>query len=89
MYEAADDIRGRWLDFRVDLRFSRSPCGLIRMWIGPKQIVDYRGVNAYPSGAGYADRFYFKVGLYRDAMARPMSMFLDDFRKERLGRNAF
>lgn len=84
LYETSDDIRGGWLDFRVDIRFSRAPDGFIRIWRGPTQLVDYVGTNAYPAAAGYSERFYFKVGLYRDQFAEPMVMYVDAYRKEQL-----
>jgi hypothetical protein len=50
----------------------------------PKAL-DYRGVTAYPENVdtGYPrpSRFYFKMGLYRDGMAEPMSIHIDEYRK--------
>lgn len=84
LYETADDIRGRWLDFRFDIRFSRSTAGVIRAWLGNRQLVSYTGVNAYSESGGYGDRFYFKMGLYRDRLSEPMVIYLDEYRKQRL-----
>ena len=82
----ADDVRNRWLDFHFQIRFSRGQRGRIRAWLGEHQIVDHEGVTAYPESGGYArwDPFYFKVGLYRDRMSEPMTVFVDEYRKEPL-----
>ena len=86
LYQTSDDIRNRWLDFRFQVRFSRQTTGLVKGWLNDKQIVDYQGVTAYPESGGYPRemRFYFKMGLYRDAMKEPMTIYLDEYRKEQL-----
>jgi hypothetical protein len=49
-------------------------------------------VNAYPESAatGYTHpgRFYFKMGLYRDLMPEPMTIYIDEYRKKELPGNA-
>ena len=49
-------------------------------------VIDHEGVTAYPESGGYAGRgqFYFKVGLYRDRMAEPMTVYVDEYRKKPL-----
>jgi hypothetical protein len=89
LYRTNADLRGQWLDFRFKLRFSQTANGAMKAWLGPDQIVDYTGVNAYPETAGYSDRFHFKVGLYRDTMPQPMTLFLDEYRKELLSEGVF
>ena len=86
LYRTADDIRNRWLDFRFQIRFSRTQNGRIKAWLGNRMIIDHAGVTAYPETGGYAGRgtFYFKVGLYRDRMAKPMNIYLDEYRKQQL-----
>ncbi|WP_316975836.1 heparin lyase I family protein [Shumkonia mesophila] len=86
LYRTQEDIRGRWLDFRFQIRFSQGRNGRIRAWLGDEAIIDYRGVNAYPAEGGYTDSnaFYFKMGLYRDLMAEPMTVYADEYRKRRL-----
>jgi hypothetical protein len=43
-------------------------------------VVDFRGPTAYPenSTTGYRSPslFYFKMGLYRDLMAEPMTIYI-------------
>jgi hypothetical protein len=86
IYRSQGEMRGRWLDFRFVTRFSQGDDGIINGWMNGQQIVEYRGVTAYRAARGYpADGFfYFKMGLYRDLMKEPMTIYLDDFRKDQL-----
>jgi hypothetical protein len=88
LFETAADIRGRWSDFRFQIRFTPTDSGVIRAWIDNNQVVDYRGATAYPENAatGYAkpSHFYFKMGLYRDLMEAPMTLYIDEYRKRDL-----
>jgi hypothetical protein len=86
LYRARTDVRNRWLDFRVRIRFSRNQSGRIKAWLGDAMVIDHEGATAYPKSGGYEGRgqFYFKVGLYRDRMAEPMTLYVDEYRKERL-----
>ena len=86
LYQTRDDIRNRWLDFRFQVRFSRSRSGRIKAWIGNTMVVDYKGVTAYPVSGGYVKPgiFYFKMGLYRDRSLDPMTIYVDEYRKQPL-----
>jgi hypothetical protein len=86
LYRTGDDIRGRWLDFTFEITFSRSSNGRIRAWIGKNLAFDRQGATAYPRAGGYSGsgRFYFKAGLYRDRMPQPMTIYLDEYRKQPL-----
>jgi hypothetical protein len=86
LYSLSDNILNKWMDFRFDLRFSRNNDGYVKGWINKREIVDFKGVTAYSSVYGYADQgnFYFKIGLYRDTMAEPMTIFIDDYTKQEL-----
>ena len=93
LFETTEDLRGKWTDFRFQTRFTTGTNGLIKAWLNGRQVVDYTGVNAYPENAttGYASpsRFYFKMGLYRDLMAEPMTIYIDEYRKKQLPANFF
>lgn len=84
VYRSQGEMRGRWLDFRFVVRFSQEDEGAITAWMNGQQIVQYRGVTAYRAARGYPPHglFYFKMGLYRDLMEQPMTIYLDDFRKD-------
>lgn len=84
LYRSRQDVRGRWLDFKFQIRFSRGANGEIKAWLGDEKIIDFKGVNAYSSAGGYGDRFYFKMGIYRDHMPQPMTIYVDEYRKEQL-----
>ena len=84
MYRSQGEMCGRWLDFRFVTRFSQNDDGAIDGWMNGQQIVQYRGITAYRAARGYPAHgfFYFKMGLYRDLMQQPMTIYLDDFRKD-------
>jgi len=88
LFKVNDDLRGKWIDFRFQTRFSTNANGRILAWLNDRQVVDYTGVNAYPESAatGYPipSRFYFRMGLYRDVMAEPMTIYIDEYRKSQL-----
>lgn len=85
LYSTKQEMRGRWIDFRFETRFSRGQDGLIGGWLNGEAILDYRGPTVY-RGRGYpAHGFvYFKTGLYRDEMREPMRVYLDEYRKDEL-----
>jgi len=84
LYRTTDGLRDRWLDFRFQIHFSRSENGRIRAWLGKDLVVDHEGSTAYPEAGGYAGRavFYFKMGLYRDRMPEPMTLYVDEYSKK-------
>lgn len=89
LYREAGEFRNRWLDFKFRIRFSTNRNGRIQTWLGDRQIVNYTGVtaNAENAATGYPSpsRFYFKMGLYRNVMAGPMTIYIDEYRKRQLG----
>jgi hypothetical protein len=84
VHSSQGEMRGRWLDFRFVTRFTQGEDGAIDGWMNGQQIAQYRGVTAYRAARGYPAHgfFYFKMGLYRDLMKEPMTIYLDDFRKD-------
>ncbi len=92
LYQTQEELRNQWLDFKFQIRFSTNTDGRMKAWLDNKQIVDYTGVNAYPENkqTGYAHpvHFYFKMGLYRDLMAEPMTIYIDEYRKKELPQNS-
>lgn len=88
LFRTHDEIRGRWLDFKFQTCFTTNTTGRVKAWLNGRQIVDYTGVNAYPespaSGYPSPSRFYFKMGLYRDLMTEPMTIYIDEYRKKQL-----
>jgi hypothetical protein len=88
LFESRDSLPGRWTDYRFQIRFTPRDDGAIRCWLNGRQVIDYQGVTAYQENAatGYASpsRFYFKMGLYRDLMDTPMTIYIDEYRKKQL-----
>jgi|WetSurMetagenome_2_1015567.scaffolds.fasta_scaffold00003_255 hypothetical protein len=86
-----DEFRDRWLDFKFLVRFETNEKGRISAHLNDSLIVNYSGPTAYKEDAstGYPapSRFYFKMGLYRDTMTEPMTIFIDDYSKEMLRNN--
>jgi Polysaccharide lyase len=87
LYSTKEEIRGRWLDFRFETRFFRNQDGQIDAWLNGERIVQYAGPTVY-YGRGYPAHgyVYFKTGLYRDEMQQPMTIYLDEYRKDELSR---
>ena len=72
------DIRGRWTDLVFHLRVSPSPDGLVEVWRDGQALGSYRGPVGFPDDI---DRVYFKMGLYRDHLAVPMTLLVKSFRR--------
>jgi hypothetical protein len=88
LFETSDDLRGKWTDLRFQIRFTTNDNGRVKVWLNGKQVVDYTGVTAYPEDATtsypHPSWFYFKMGLYRNVMAEPMTIYIDEYRKRQL-----
>ena len=84
-YQEKRDLRGHWLDLRFRVRFTPRSTGFVQAWLNGTKVVDYTGATADPETAatGYAapSHFYFKMGLYRNVMRQPMTIYLDEYRK--------
>ena len=91
LYQEQGEFRNRWLDFKFQVRFSTNENGRIKAWLGDKLVFDYTGATANPENAstGYPSpsRFYFKMGLYRNVMPEPMTIYIDEYRKKQLPQN--
>lgn len=88
LYQQKTDLRNRWLDFKFHVRFSPNQNGHVKVWLNSKQLIDFKGItaNSESSATGYPSpgHFYFKMGLYRNVMAEPMTIYFDEYRKRRL-----
>ena len=93
LFVETNEFRGRWLDFRFQIRFTPSQDGRIKARLNNRQVVDYSGTTANPEDAttGYPTpgRFYFKMGLYRNVMPGPTTIYIDEYRKKELPSGAF
>lgn len=86
IFSTREDIKGKWIDFVFYVKFTREEKGFVKVWMNEKQIVDYDGVTAYSEKYNYPKpgHFYFKMGLYRDRMDEPMTIYIDEFKKSLL-----
>lgn len=65
-----------WHDFVFHVRFSEAPTGRVKVWMDGRLVVDFSGATASPDGR---NRFYHKIGLYRDEWPDPMELYFDDY----------
>jgi hypothetical protein len=67
---------------------SRAQSGYIDACLNGAQIVSCQGATLYQVRRGYPAHGYtcFKMGLYRDELQQPMTMYVDDYRKDELSR---
>lgn len=88
LYSSKQEMRGRWLDFRFETRFSPGQDGRIDGWLNGEPIAHYQGPTVYQRQLGYPVHgyVYFKTGLYRDEMRQPMTIYVDEYRKDELQR---
>jgi len=86
LFTQEETILNVWNDFKFQVKFSRLQDGMIKAWLNGKQIIDYNGATAYSKSYGYSNPgiFYFKMGLYRDHMDQPMTIYLDDYSKKQI-----
>ena len=91
LWRSTEEFRNRWLNFRFITSFDTSAGGCIVGYLNDSCIVNYTGPTAYkegdPNGYPAPGIFYFKMGLYRDVMSDPMTIYFDDYSKEFLGNN--
>lgn len=87
LYELDREIRNCWLDFRFQIKFSRQKDGEVKAFLDDKEIVNYKGVTSYPESCGVfskKNKYYFKMGLYRDRIPEPMSIYIDEYGKREI-----
>lgn len=93
LFQKKAEFRNRWLDFRVQARFTPYTTGRVKVWLGGESIVDYSGstADAESAATGYPapGHFYFKMGLYRNVMLQPMTVYIDEYRKRKLADDEF
>jgi len=75
-YQLPAISQGKWIDMIYHLRYSPGKEGLVEVWMDGKQVVTYSGPTAE---AKAKDAFYNKIGLYRDRLKQPMTMYFDNY----------
>jgi hypothetical protein len=87
LYTTNEEIRGRWLNFKFFIRFSKGKNGEVIAFLDNKKVVDYKGVTSYSNDCrilSTTNKYFFKMGLYRDRISEPMTIYIDDYKKNRL-----
>ncbi|MFA5031713.1 MAG: polysaccharide lyase [bacterium] len=86
LFQTKEEIRGQWIDYVFHMKFTRIESGFVKVWMNGKEIINYTGITAYSEKYNYLKLgyFYFKMGLYRDQMDEPMTIYLDEYRKNQL-----
>jgi hypothetical protein len=67
---------GEWINMVYHLRYSTGSDGLVEIWMNGKQVVRYSGPAADPDAK---NAFYNKIGLYRDRIKVPMTIYYDNY----------
>ena len=86
LYSLKDEIRNKWLDFKFQIRFSKQNNGEILASLNDKEIFHFKGIVSYSENRGYLvkNRYYFKMGLYRNVMPEPMTIYIDEYSKKEI-----
>jgi len=86
LYRTEENNKGQWLDFQFKIKFSRTANGSIAATLNNKDIIHYTGITCYDTQYGFSSEssFYFKMGLYRDLMATPMTIYFDEYSKQKI-----
>jgi hypothetical protein len=58
------------------VRFSTDTDGRVEVWVDGKQVVSHKGDTADKDGE---NKFYNKIGLYRDRWKEPMTVYFDNY----------
>ena len=67
---------GAWNDMAYRVRYSAGEEGLVEIWMNGERVVLHEGPTEVKEGP---DRFYNKIGLYRDRWPEPMTAYFDNY----------
>ena len=67
---------GQWVDMIYHMRYSTGQDGQVEVWMNGRRVVEYRGPTAEASAK---NAFYHKIGLYRDRLKIPMTIYYDNY----------
>ena len=80
LYRSDPIKKNQWYQFKVQVNWSWSADGYVKLWIQNKQVVDYVGPTAYQDCYGP----YFKMGIYRQDSPNTFVMYADDYQRKLL-----
>ena len=58
------------------VRYSPDETGILQVWMNGKRVVAHAGPLAEP---GRKNAIYNKIGLYRDRLEQPMTIYFDNY----------
>jgi hypothetical protein len=67
---------GKWMDMIFRVRYSPQKDGAVEVWMNGKRVTSYAGPLAEIDGK---NAFYNKIGLYRDRLKQPMTIYFDNY----------
>lgn len=72
------DLRGLWHKLTLNYKLNTDQTGFVRSWLNNEQILDYDGpMDYFPP----PKHIFFKMGLYRDSIPEPQSIYFKNFRR--------
>lgn len=71
-----ENVLGKWNTFKIQYKISTNHNGFVKAWHNDRLFVDYKGHIGYRYNE---DLIYFKMGLYRDELDVPQTIFIDEF----------
>ncbi|MBF9000243.1 heparin lyase I family protein [Vibrio nitrifigilis] len=80
LYRSDPIKKNQWYQMKVDVNWSWSSDGYVKVWIQHQQVVNYIGPTAYQDCFGP----YFKMGIYRQDSPNTFVMYADDYQRKRL-----
>ena len=80
LYRSDPIKKNQWYQIKVEVNWSWSPDGYIKVWIQGQQVVNYVGPTAYQDCYGP----YFKMGIYRQDSPNTFVMYADDYQRKLL-----
>ncbi|MCG3137364.1 MAG: hypothetical protein HJJLKODD_01208 [Phycisphaerae bacterium] len=75
-YDLPKIVPERWNDMVYRIRFSNGADGVVEIWMNGEQVVRCDGPTTSSAGQ---EQFYHKIGLYRDRMPEPMTIYVDNY----------
>lgn len=72
------DLRGKWHTLLVNYQLNSDQTGFVRAWLDNKPLLEYKGKMDYSPPPKY---IFFKMGLYRDTIPEPQTVYFDKFRR--------
>jgi hypothetical protein len=78
-YEKPIDLRGSWHSLLVNYQLNTDQTGFAKVWLDAEdQLVDYVGpLDYFPP----PKKIFFKMGLYRDTIDQPQTIYFRKFRR--------